>query len=62
MAKIKHFIISIEVQAIHEIEVDCTSEDKAIKLAKEIIAEGNSEPIDEVVEVVDIYETELEDE
>lgn len=60
MTTIKHYIINVEVQAVHEIEIDSTSEEKAIKLAKEIIKEGNSEPIDEVIEVVDIYETELE--
>ncbi len=60
MSKIKHYIVSVEVQAVHEIEIDSTSEEKAIKMAKEVIKDGESEPIDETLEVVDIFEAELD--
>jgi len=60
MAKLKHYIVTVEALATHEIKVNCTSEEKALALAKQAVKDGDSEPIEDLeIEVIDVYETEL---
>lgn len=56
MAKIKQYIVALEQTLTYEINVEATSEEKAIKRAKQALKDGEEESCDESIEVIDIFE------
>ena len=60
--KLKHFIITAEVLKQFEVEVDAISENNAEKIVMKSIKNNAIKPVDESIEVTDIYESEGDDE
>ena len=54
--KLKHFIVSVEVLKLYEVDIDSASEESAEKAVLKAIKNNAVKPTDENVDVTDIYE------
>lgn len=60
--KLKHFIVSVEVLKIFEVDIDSASEESAEKAVLKAVKNNSVKPTDESVEVTDVYETPVDEE